>query len=44
MNGILYKNQITIVKKFEIYKPLFHKKDSIIDNCYRDCHNKCFYN
>ena len=28
------ENQLTILKKYEIIKPLFHKMDAIIDNCY----------
>ena len=36
------ENQSTIAEKHEIIKPLIDKIDSIIDNCYRDCHNK-FY-
>ena len=40
MNGIMNKNQLTIVKEYECIKPLTHKIDSLIDNCYRDCHNK----
>ena len=40
MNGIINENQLTIVEKNEIIIPLIHKKDSIFDNCYRDCHNK----
>ena len=42
MNGIMNENQLIIVKKYEIFKPLTHKIDSIIDNCYRDCHYKYF--
>ena len=34
------KNQLAVVKKHEFGKPLFHKIDSIGDNCHRDCHNK----
>ena len=34
------ENQLSIVKKYENIKPLIHKIDSIIDNCYRNCHNK----
>ena len=37
------ENQVTIVKKKELVKPLIHKIDSIIDNCYRDCHDKYFH-
>ena len=40
MNGIMNENQLTIVKKYQFVKPLIHKTDSIIDNCYRDYHNE----
>ena len=36
-------NEMTIVKEYEFDKPLFHKINSIIDNCIRDCNNKCFH-
>ena len=37
------ENQLTIVKHYEIIKPLIHKIDSVIDNFDRGCHNKDFY-
>ena len=37
------KNQLTIVKEYIFDNPLIHKIDSIIDNCYRDCHKKYFH-
>ena len=40
MDGIMNKNQLTIVKEYEFDNPLIHKIDSIIDNSIRDCHNK----
>ena len=43
MDCIMNESQLTIVKKYEINKPLFHKMDAIIDNCYRDCHKKFFH-
>ena len=43
MDGILNKNQLTIVKEYEFDNPLIHKVDSIIDNSIRDCHNKYFH-
>ena len=43
MNGIMNENQLTIVKEYEFDKPPIQKIDSIIDNCYRDCHNKYFH-
>ena len=39
MNG----NRSYVVKEFKFDNPLIHKIDSIIDGCYRDCHNKCFH-
>ena len=43
MNGIMNKNQSTIVEEYEFSKPLIHQIDSIIDKCYRGCHNKNSY-
>ena len=43
MKGIMNENQLIIVKKYEIIKPLIHKIDSIIDICYRDCQNNYFH-
>ena len=43
MNGIMNGNQLAIVKKYEVIKPLVHKIDSRIDNCYRGCHNKYYH-
>ena len=43
MDGIMNKNQLTIVKEYEFDNPLIHKVDSIIDNSIRDCHNKYFH-
>ena len=43
MNGIMNENQLAIVKEYEFDKPLIQKIDSIIDNCYRDCHKKYFH-
>ena len=37
------ENQLTIFKKFENNKQLFHKIDAIIDNCYRDCHHNFYH-
>ena len=43
MNGIMNKNQLTIVKEYEFDNPPIQKIDSIIDNSIRDCHNKYFH-
>ena len=37
------ENELCVVKEYKFDNPLFHKIDSIIDNCYRDCHNKYFH-
>ena len=37
------ENQLTVVEKIEIIKPIIHRIYSIIDICYRDCHNKSFH-
>ena len=37
------ENELYVVKEYKFDNPLFHKIDSIIDVCYRDCHNKYFY-
>ena len=37
------ENQFTIVKEFEIIKPFIHRKDSIFDNCIKDCQNNYFH-
>ena len=37
------ENELYVVKEFKFDNPLFHKIDSIIDGCYRDCHNKYFH-
>ena len=43
MNGILNENQLAFVKDYKFDIPLIHKMDSIIDDCYRDCHNNYFH-
>ena len=42
MNVIMNENQLTVVKEYEVIKPLVQKKDSIIDICLRDCYKKIF--
>ena len=37
------ENEIYVVKEYKLDNPLITKIDSIIDNCYRDCHNKYFH-
>ena len=37
------ENELYVVKENKFDNPLITKIDSIIDNCYRDCHNKDFH-
>ena len=37
------ENELYVVKEYKFDNPLITKIDSIIDNCYRDCHNKYFH-
>ena len=37
------ENQLTIVKKNEFDNPPIQNINSIISECYRDCHNKYFH-
>ena len=39
MDGIMNKNQLTIVKEYKFDKPLIQKIESLIDNSIRDCHH-----
>ena len=43
MNGIMNKNRLTVVKEYEFKNPLIQNIDSIIDKCYRDCHNNYYH-
>ena len=43
MNGLMNDNQLTIVKTYEFDNPLIQNIDSIIDKCYRDCHNNYYH-
>ena len=43
MDGIMNKNQLTIVKEYKFDKPLIQKIDSPIDNSIRNCHHKYFH-
>ena len=40
MNG----NEFYVVKHYEFDSPLITEIDSILNRCYRDCHNKFFHN
>ena len=37
------ENELYVVKEYIFDNPLITKIDSIIDGCYRDCHNKYFH-
>ena len=37
------ENELYVVKEYIFDIPLITKIDSIIDNCYRDCHKKYFH-
>ena len=37
------ENEIYVVKEYKLDNPPIHKIDSLIDGCYRECHNKCFH-
>ena len=37
------ENELYVVKEYKFDNPLITKIDSIIDGCYRDCHNKFFH-
>ena len=43
MNGIMNESQLTIVEEYEFDNPLIQNINSIISECYRDCHNKYFH-
>ena len=43
MDGIMNKNQLTIVKKYEFNNPHIQKIGSLIDNSIRDCHYNYFH-
>ena len=38
------ENELYVVKEYKFDNLLINELDSIIDNCYRDCHNKYFHN
>ena len=37
------ENELYVVKEYIFDDPLITKIDSIVDDCYRDCHNKYFH-
>ena len=38
------ENEIYVVKEYKFDNPIFTEIDSIIDKCFRDCHNSYFHN
>ena len=38
------ENEINVVKEYKFDNPLITEIDSIIDKCFRDCHNNYFHN
>ena len=38
------KNELYAVKEYKFYNPITTEIDSIIDKCFRDCHNRYFHN
>ena len=43
MDGIMNNNQLTIVKEYNFDNPPTQNINSIISECYRDCHHKYFH-
>ena len=37
------ENELYVVKEYKFDNPLIHKIASIIDRCYKDCHNKYYH-
>ena len=42
-NDVINENKLTVVKEYEFENPLIRNIDSIIDKCYRDCHNNYYH-
>ena len=43
MGGIINESELKLVKEYKIDNPLIQNINSIISECYRDCHNKYFH-
>ena len=43
MNALINENELKVVKKYKIVNPLIQNINSIISECYRDCHHKYFH-
>ena len=43
MNALINENELKVVKEYKIVNPPIQNINSIISECYRDCHNKYFH-
>ena len=43
MNEIINENKLFVVKEYKFDNPLIQNINSIINTCYRDCHDKYFH-
>ena len=43
MDGIINENKLTVVKEYKFDNPIIQNIDSIINKCYRECHNKYYH-
>ena len=43
MDGLINENKLTVVEEYKIDNPIIQKNDSIINKCYRDCHNNYYH-
>ena len=43
MNALINENELKVVKKYRIVNTLIQNINSIISECYRDCHHKYFH-
>ena len=37
------KNELYVVKEYELDNPFITDEDSILDSCFKDCHNNHFH-
>ena len=43
MDEIINENKLFVVKRYDFENPLIQSINSIIDKCYRDCHNNYYH-
>ena len=43
MNALINENELKVVKKYNFDNALIQNINSIISECYRDCHHKYFH-